>query len=68
MEIEDNVKLQIEIRTLSYMLQVSNTFYFTFTVCPEAKAMNNGHRIRKVVPSTEEEAHRIIDRMDADSL
>ncbi|KAK6145176.1 hypothetical protein DH2020_021996 [Rehmannia glutinosa] len=48
--------------------EVSNRFYFTFTVRPEAKATNNGHRIRKVVPSTEEEAHRIIERMDADSL
>ncbi|KAK6163944.1 hypothetical protein DH2020_000808 [Rehmannia glutinosa] len=36
--------------------EVSNRFYFTFTVRPEAKAMNNGHRIRKVVPATEEEA------------
>ncbi|KAL6506302.1 Acyl-coenzyme A thioesterase 2, chloroplastic [Orobanche gracilis] len=47
---------------------VSNRFYFTFTVRPEAKAMNNGHRIRKVVPATEEEARRIIERMDADSM
>ncbi|KAG8371637.1 hypothetical protein BUALT_Bualt13G0108900 [Buddleja alternifolia] len=48
--------------------EVSNRFYFTFTVRPEAKAMNNGHRIRKVVPATEEETRRIIERMDADSL
>ncbi|KAK4483008.1 hypothetical protein RD792_010184 [Penstemon davidsonii] len=48
--------------------EVSNRFYFTFTVRPEAKAMNNGRRIRKVVPATEEEAHRIVERMDADSL
>ncbi|XP_051134534.1 acyl-coenzyme A thioesterase 2, chloroplastic-like isoform X2 [Andrographis paniculata] len=48
--------------------EVSNRFYFTFTVRPEAKAKNNGHRIRKVVPATEEEARRIIERMDADSL
>ncbi|KAL7113715.1 hypothetical protein ACP275_04G077300 [Erythranthe tilingii] len=48
--------------------EVSNRFYFTFTVRPEAKASNNGHRIRKVVPATEEEARRIIERMDADSL
>ncbi|EPS68180.1 hypothetical protein M569_06586, partial [Genlisea aurea] len=47
--------------------EVSNRFYFTFTVRPEAKAMNNCHRIRKVVPATEEEARRIIERMDADS-
>nr|XP_043610160.1 acyl-coenzyme A thioesterase 2, chloroplastic [Erigeron canadensis] len=48
--------------------EVSNTFYFTFTVRPEAKANNNGFRIRKVVPATEEEARRILERMDADSL
>lgn len=48
--------------------EVSNTLYFTFTLRPEAKARNHGHRIRKVVPATEEEARRIIARMDADSL
>ncbi|KAL0459013.1 UNVERIFIED_CONTAM: Acyl-coenzyme A thioesterase 9, mitochondrial [Sesamum latifolium] len=47
--------------------EVSNRFYFTFTVRPEAKAKNNGQRIRKVVPATEEEARRIVERMDADS-
>ena len=49
-------------------MQVSNRFYFTFTVRHEAKAKNNGVRIRKVVPATEEEARRIIERIDADSL
>ncbi|KAL6978923.1 Acyl-coenzyme A thioesterase 2, chloroplastic [Sarracenia purpurea var. burkii] len=48
--------------------EVSNTFYFTFTVCPEAKATKNEFRIRKVVPGTEEEARRILERMDAKSL
>ncbi|CAK9139453.1 unnamed protein product [Ilex paraguariensis] len=48
--------------------EVSNTFYFTFTVCPKAKSMKNGFRIRKVVPATEEEARRIVDRMDAKAL
>lgn len=47
---------------------MSNKFYFTFTVRPEAKARNNGFRIRKVVPATEEEARRIMERMDADSV
>lgn len=47
---------------------MSNKFYFTFTVRPEAKAGNNGFRIRKVVPATEEEARRIMERMDADSV
>ncbi|KAI3526425.1 hypothetical protein L1887_05678 [Cichorium endivia] len=48
--------------------EVSNTFYFTFTVRPEAKANNDKFRIRKVVPATEEEARRILERMDAESL
>ncbi|XP_065876800.1 acyl-coenzyme A thioesterase 2, chloroplastic [Euphorbia lathyris] len=47
--------------------EVSNTFYFTFTVRPEAKAAN-GLRIRNVVPATEEEAHRVLERMDAETL
>uniref|UniRef100_A0A2P2IV29 Acyl-CoA thioesterase n=1 Tax=Rhizophora mucronata TaxID=61149 RepID=A0A2P2IV29_RHIMU len=48
--------------------EVSNTFYFTFTVRPEAKATNYGWTIRKVVPATEEEARRILERMDAEAL
>lgn len=48
--------------------EVSNTFYFTFTVRPEAKATKNGMRIRNVVPASEEEAHRILERMDAEAL
>ncbi|XP_059435163.1 acyl-coenzyme A thioesterase 2, chloroplastic [Corylus avellana] len=48
--------------------EVSNTFYFTFTLRPEAKAMKNGLRIRSVVPATEEEARRILERMDAEAL
>lgn len=48
--------------------EVSNKFYFTFTVRPEATATKNGFRIRKVVPATEEEARRILERMDAESL
>ncbi|GMI69209.1 hypothetical protein like AT5G48370 [Hibiscus trionum] len=46
----------------------SNTFYFTFTVRPEAKAAKNGFKIRNVVPATEEEARRILERMDAETL
>lgn len=45
--------------------EVSNKFYFTFTVCTEAKAKSNGVMIRKVVPATEEEARTILERMDA---
>ncbi|KAM7527523.1 hypothetical protein LguiB_030933 [Lonicera macranthoides] len=48
--------------------EVSNKFYFTFTVRPEVKVMNNGFRIRKVVPATEEEARTILERMDAEAL
>ncbi|KAI3418257.1 uncharacterized protein J3R85_013858 [Psidium guajava] len=48
--------------------EVSNTFYFTFTVRPEAKALEDGFRIRNVVPATEEEARRILERMDAETL
>ncbi|XP_051133224.1 acyl-coenzyme A thioesterase 2, chloroplastic-like [Andrographis paniculata] len=44
--------------------QVSNKFYFTFTVHPDAR--KNGHRIRNVVPATEEEALRVIERMEAE--
>ncbi|KAK9993143.1 hypothetical protein SO802_022846 [Lithocarpus litseifolius] len=47
---------------------VSNTFYFTFTVRPEAKATKNGFRLRNVVPATEEEARRVLERMDAEDL
>ncbi|XP_038899833.1 LOW QUALITY PROTEIN: acyl-coenzyme A thioesterase 9, mitochondrial-like [Benincasa hispida] len=48
--------------------EVSNTFYFTFTVRPEAKANGKGFRLRNVVPATEEEARRIIERMDAEKM
>ncbi|GAA0150183.1 esterase [Lithospermum erythrorhizon] len=44
--------------------EVSNKFYFTFGVRPEAAA--KGPRIRNVVPATEEEARRVIERIDAE--
>ncbi|XP_078434148.1 thioesterase/thiol ester dehydrase-isomerase superfamily protein [Wolffia australiana] len=44
--------------------EVSNTFYFTFTVRPES--LRDGLRIRTVVPATEEEARRVIERVDAE--
>lgn len=43
--------------------QVSNKFYFTFTVSTESL----GQQIRNVVPATEEEARRVIERMDAET-
>jgi acyl-coenzyme A thioesterase 9 len=45
---------------------VSNTFYFTFTV--KKDALKNGLKLRNVVPATEEEARRILERMDAEKL
>ncbi|XP_061989794.1 acyl-coenzyme A thioesterase 2, chloroplastic-like [Rosa rugosa] len=45
--------------------EVSNKFYFTFSVHPEA--VKDGVRIRNVVPATEEEALRVIERMDAEN-
>ncbi|XP_021762761.1 acyl-coenzyme A thioesterase 9, mitochondrial-like [Chenopodium quinoa] len=48
--------------------EVSNTFYFTFTICPEAKAEKNKVSIRNVVAATEEEARHIIERKDAKAL
>jgi len=46
--------------------QVSNTFHFTFTVCSDL--LKKGLKIRNVVPSTEEEARRILERMEAEGL
>ncbi|KAJ6690843.1 hypothetical protein OIU74_015506 [Salix koriyanagi] len=45
--------------------EVSNKFYFTFTVLHEA--IKDGLRIRNVVPATEEEARRVLERMDAEN-
>ncbi|XP_075514805.1 acyl-coenzyme A thioesterase 2, chloroplastic [Primulina tabacum] len=75
-EFQDSDKPLIHVEVVAHVTrpelrtsEVSNRFYFTFTIRPEAKSiMNNGHRIRKVVPATEEEAHRIAERMDADVL
>ncbi|KAG5080016.1 hypothetical protein GLYMA_02G139600v4 [Glycine max] len=46
--------------------EVSNRFYFTFGVDPEA--IKNGLRLRHVVPATEEEARKVLERMDAENL
>ncbi|CAL5063360.1 unnamed protein product [Urochloa decumbens] len=46
--------------------EVSNTFHFTFTVCSDM--LKNGMKIRNVVPSTEEEARRILERMETEGL
>ncbi|RLM87539.1 acyl-coenzyme A thioesterase 9, mitochondrial [Panicum miliaceum] len=46
--------------------EISNTFHFTFTVCSDL--LKKGLKIRNVVPSTEEEARRILERMEAEGL
>ncbi|XP_061373434.1 acyl-coenzyme A thioesterase 2, chloroplastic-like isoform X2 [Gastrolobium bilobum] len=46
--------------------EVSNRFYFTFGVGPEA--IKNGLKIRNVVPGTEEEARKVLEHMDAEDL
>ncbi|TKY59162.1 Acyl-coenzyme A thioesterase 9 [Spatholobus suberectus] len=46
--------------------EVSNRFYFTFGVDPEA--IKNGLMLRHVVPATEEEARKVLERMDAENL
>lgn len=51
---------------LCISLQVSNRFYFTFGIYPEA--IKNGLRIRQVVPATEEEAKKVLERLDAENL
>lgn len=48
-----------------FLKQVSNRFYFTFGVDPEA--IKNGLRIRNVVPGTEEEAQKVLERIDAET-
>ncbi|KAK3020994.1 hypothetical protein RJ639_045459 [Escallonia herrerae] len=45
--------------------EVSNKFYFTFSV--RSEAMTNRLKIRNVVPATEEEARRVIERKDAEN-
>jgi len=45
--------------------EVSNTFYFSFTVHPDA--LEGGLKIRKVLPATEEEARHVLERLDAET-
>lgn len=45
--------------------EVSNTFYFSFTVHPDA--LESGLTIRKVLPATEEEARHVLERLDAEN-
>ncbi|XVF65851.1 hypothetical protein PTKIN_Ptkin09bG0284200 [Pterospermum kingtungense] len=71
-ELENPTKPLINVEVVAHVTrpelrtsEVSNKFYFTFTIRPEA--MKEGLRIRNVVPATEEEARRVLERMDAES-
>ncbi|KAK6266344.1 hypothetical protein QUC31_017181 [Theobroma cacao] len=71
-EVENPAKPLINVEVVAHVTrpelrssEVSNKFYFTFTVRPEA--MKEGLRIRNVVPATEEEARRVLEHMDAES-
>ncbi|XP_021849273.1 acyl-coenzyme A thioesterase 4, mitochondrial isoform X2 [Spinacia oleracea] len=68
-ELQDPARPLINVEVVAHVTrpelrtsEVSNKFYFTYTVCPEATA--NGLKIRSVFPATEEEARRVIERMD----
>ncbi|GAB2265464.1 Acyl-coenzyme A thioesterase 4, mitochondrial [Dionaea muscipula] len=70
-EIENPAKPLVNVEVVAHVTrpelrscEVSNRFYFTFTVRPEA--LTDGLKVRNVVPATEEEARRVIERMDAD--
>ncbi|KAK9265607.1 hypothetical protein L1049_010777 [Liquidambar formosana] len=71
-ELENPVQPLINVEVVAHVTrpelrssEVSNTFYFTFSVRPEA--MTDELHIRKVVPATEEEARRVLERMDAEN-
>ncbi|XP_042028731.1 acyl-coenzyme A thioesterase 2, chloroplastic-like [Salvia splendens] len=70
-ELENPSKPLINVEVVAHVMrpelrssEVSNKFYFTFTV--NSDALRNGHKIRNVVPATEEEARRVIERMEAE--
>ncbi|EYU17635.1 hypothetical protein ABFS82_07G104300 [Erythranthe guttata] len=70
-ELENPAKPMINVEVVAHVMrpelrssEVSNKFYFTFTV--DSDAVKNGQGIRNVVPATEEEARRVIERMDAE--
>ncbi|XVF29620.1 hypothetical protein REPUB_Repub15cG0137600 [Reevesia pubescens] len=71
-ELENPLKPLINVEVVAHVTrpelrcsEVSNKFYFTFTV--RSEAMKEGLRIRNVVPATEEEAQRVLERIDAES-
>ncbi|XP_027769297.1 acyl-coenzyme A thioesterase 9, mitochondrial-like isoform X2 [Solanum pennellii] len=71
-ELENLSKPLINVEVVAHVMrpelrssEVSNNFYFTFTV--QQDSLKNGARVRNVVPGTEEEARRVIERMDAEN-
>lgn len=48
--------------------QVSNTFYFTFSLDPECVKPGVESIVRRVLPATEEEAKNYLARYEADHL
>ncbi|MCD9559069.1 Acyl-coenzyme A thioesterase 9, mitochondrial [Datura stramonium] len=61
-QVENSSKPLITVEVVAHVTQpqhcsteVSNNFYFTFTVCPDTLTRNSS-KIRNVVPATEEEA------------
>ncbi|XP_031286128.1 acyl-coenzyme A thioesterase 9, mitochondrial-like [Pistacia vera] len=71
-ELEDQARPLINVEVVAHVTrpelrtsQLSNKFYFTFTIRPES--VKDGMSIRNVVPATEEEAQRVLERMDAES-
>ncbi|KAL3352375.1 hypothetical protein AABB24_020419 [Solanum stoloniferum] len=71
-ELENLSKPLINVEVVAHVMrpelrssEVSNNFYFTFTVHQDS--LKNGARVRNVVPGTEEEARRVIERMDAEN-
>ncbi|KAJ8550719.1 hypothetical protein K7X08_000089 [Anisodus acutangulus] len=70
-ELENSSKPLINVEVVAHVMrpelrssEVSNSFYFTFTV--QQDSLRHGTRVRNVVPGTEEEARRVIERMDAE--
>ncbi|XP_076950844.1 acyl-coenzyme A thioesterase 4, mitochondrial-like [Bidens hawaiensis] len=69
-ELENPEKPLINIEVVAHVTrpelrtaEVSNKFYFTFTTNSDA---TTNSKIRSVVPATEEEARRVIERIDAE--
>ncbi|XP_060173767.1 acyl-coenzyme A thioesterase 2, chloroplastic-like [Lycium barbarum] len=68
-QVENSCRPLINVEVVAHVTQpqnlsteVSNNFYFTFTV--PSDTLRNGLKIRNVVPGTEEEARRVIEYID----